>query len=441
MLSGMRCGVVFGMVLLGLPSLARAQGDHQHGQHGPATAPPEVAKSGESPTRDAHLRGPLGTSAARMGSGTGWLPDESEMRALHASAAGFNFMLHFNAFGGYNYQTGDRGDQQAFSANWIMGMAQRHVLGGDLEARVMLSLEPLTIGARGYPLLLQTGESYQGQPLVDRQHPHDLFMETALMYTRPITETVAVQVYGGPAGEPALGPVAFPHRQSAGADPLAPLGHHWQDSTHITFGVVTAGIMTRWAKLEGSWFNGREPDEGRYDFDLRPFDSYSTRVSVNPSSRWSLQASYGFLESPEELHPDVSVQRYTTSATHAMKWGEGRTWATTAALGINNPSEGDLSHGLLLESSIDLARWGISFVRYEHLLKGAEEFGIQQEGTFSVNNLVVGHVHALPHLASIEPALGVRASLNVVDENLEARYGTRVPFGVMAYLRVAPMKM
>jgi hypothetical protein len=363
------------------------------------------------------------------------------MRMFHGRLGPFALMGHFNAFGGVDYQSSPQGSGQPLSANWFMGMASTDVGGGELKVRSMLSLEPFTMPKDGYPLLLQTGESYNGQPLIDRQHPHDLFMELAAMYTRPLGSNLAVQVYGGPAAEPALGPSAFPHRQSAAADPLAPLGHHWQDSTHISYGVVTAGLLTRWAKIEGSWFNGREPDEDRYDFDLRAFDSYAGRLTVNPSPRWSLQGSYGYLASPEALAPDESVRRYTTSAMYTTPLGEGRSWATTAVVGFNQPSAGDVTHGILLESSVDLASWGITFARIEQLAKSAHDFGLIQEGTFAISSLVLGHVHALPALAAIEPAIGVRASANLVDPGLEARYGTRVPFGVMAYLRLAPTRM
>src|SRR5437773_4254134 len=183
----------------------------------------------------------------------------------------------------------------------------------------MLSLDPLTVTRRGYPLLLQSGEAFKGEPLHDAQHPHDLFMELAASYTRPVSDGVAFQVYGAPVGEPALGPAAFPHRLSASSDPLAPLGHHWQDSTHISFGVLTAGILTRKVKVEGSWFNGREPDDRRFDFDFRKLDSWSGRVSVNPTDSLSLQASYGLLETPEELEPGQSIRRATASASYNRK--------------------------------------------------------------------------------------------------------------------------
>src|SRR5213593_4131529 len=172
--------------------------------------------------------------------------------------------------------------------------------------------EPWTIGARGYPLLLQSGESYGGTPLHDRQHPHDLFMELAALYERPVGRDLGLSVYLAPVGEPAVGPVAFPHRPSAADDPLAPISHHWQDGTHITFGVVTAGVFTRDVKLEASWFNGREPDENRTDFDYagRRLDSYSGRLTVNPGPRWSFSAWYAYLKSPEGLHPDESLHRF-----------------------------------------------------------------------------------------------------------------------------------
>jgi hypothetical protein len=420
--------------------VAAAAQEHHHEEH--QHQPPEVAQPGtpaaEAAPADDEMHGPLGLPAARAGSGTAWLPDETEMRGHHGALRGFHLMLHYNLFGGFDYQGGASAASAPLSTNWVMGMAQRQVLGGELMGRAMLSLEPLTMSAEGYPLLLQTGESYRGQPLVDRQHPHDLFMETAIMYTRPIADTVALQLYGGPVGEPAVGPSAFPHRPSAAADPLAPLGHHWLDSTHITFGVVTAGVMTRAVKLEGSWFNGREPDEHRYDFDLRPFDSYAGRLSVNPDAHYSLQASYAYLNSPEALEPEISVRRYTVSASHGTRWGEGRRWASTVALGINDPSSGALTHGFLAETTLALGRLGTPFARFEHLFKEGGDFGLPAQGTVSISSLVLGYLYALPAVAALEPALGVRASGNLVDRALENRYGTRFPVGVMAYLRLAP---
>ncbi len=189
--------------------------------------------------------GPLGIPESRMGSGTSWLPDASPMHAAHMVLGDWTLMLHGKGFAQYDWQGGPRGSNQLGFVNWAMAAASRPLGGGRLELRGMLSAEPWTIGARGYPLLLQSGESYRGTPLHDRQHPHDLFMELAALYERPVGRNLGLSVYLAPVGEPAVGPVAFPHRPSAADDPLAPISHHWQDGTHITFGVVTAGVHAR----------------------------------------------------------------------------------------------------------------------------------------------------------------------------------------------------
>jgi len=203
---------------------------------------------------------PFGMPMTRMGSGTAWLPDASAMRAWHFMAGPWMLMVHGDAFLQYDHQGGPRGDDQVGSINWAMLMAMRQLAGGTLHLHGMASAEPLTIGKRGYPLLLQSGETYQGVPLHDRQHPHDLFMELSALYERPITQRLGVLVYAAPVGEPAIGPVAYMHRPSALNDPFAPLAHHWTDATHITYGVLTAALFTRNVKLEATLFNGREPD-------------------------------------------------------------------------------------------------------------------------------------------------------------------------------------
>ena len=211
----------------------------------------------------------------RDGSGTSWLPDETPMYAVHRQAGQWTLMAHGNAFLQYLYESGDRGSDQAGSINWLMGMADRPIGSGHLGFRGMISLEPWTIRGCGYPDLLATGEECRGTAIHDRQHPHDVFMELAATYDRPLSGNVRLQLYGGPVGEPALGPTAFPHRTSAMSNPLAPITHHWFDATHITYGVVTAGVYgARW-KGEASVFNGREPDETRTDFDFGALDRKS----------------------------------------------------------------------------------------------------------------------------------------------------------------------
>lgn len=413
-----------------LAARAAAAQDHAH-----------VHAGGDAETEPPASAAVLGIPMTRHGSGTAWLPDDSPMRALHARAGAWELMLHGNVFVGYDVQGSDAGADEVVSQNWLMGMASRPLAGGVVEARAMLSLEPLTLGDDGYPLLLQTGETVDGEPLVDRQHPHDLFMELAGRYTREVASGAAIEVYGGLAGEPALGPVAFPHRPSAMPDPLAPISHHWLDSTHITFGVVTAGLVTRRAKLEASWFNGREPDEGRYDLDLRGFDSYATRLSVNPGRAWSLQASYGWLESPEALEPDTSVHRVTASAIHTARLAGGH-WSTTAAWGRNIPSDGHAGDAVLVETALERAPFGTTFARAEYVLKSGHDFDLPMEDLdLPVGAVSLGHVHPVIVAGDVEAALGVRGAIGFVDEDLEARYGTRTPLGVMAFLQVQPAAM
>src|SRR3989442_8843649 len=194
--------------------------------------------------------GPLGIPETRLGSGTSWLPDASPMHASHFVLGAWSLMLHGSAFLQYDRQGGLRGDDQVALLDWAMLAASRPLAGGQLHLRGMLSSDPWGVGSAGYPLLLQTGESNEGVPLHDHQHPHDLFMELAALYERAVARNLAVSLYAAPVGEPAVGPAAFPHRPSASDDLLAPIGHHWQDGTHITFGVLTAGVFPRTTKVE-----------------------------------------------------------------------------------------------------------------------------------------------------------------------------------------------
>src|SRR5260370_40813647 len=115
-----------------------------------------------------------------------------------------------------------------------MGMVAHPLWGGDLSLGTMLSLEPAAIPGPGVPQLGQTGEFYDGVHLHDRQHPHDFFMEVALDYRRPLSSWLGFELYGGPAGEPALGPVALLHRASAPGGPFPPPPHHWQGAAQLS---------------------------------------------------------------------------------------------------------------------------------------------------------------------------------------------------------------
>src|ERR1041384_2165305 len=272
-----------------------------------------------------------------MASGTSWQPSAAPMYMQHWSKSDWLLMFHYNIFVDVNHQGGPRGATKFESANWFMPMAYHRLGPGTLQLRAMMSAEPFTFPRGGSPLLFQTGETYKGRPLIDRQHPHDLFMELSAQYTLPLGERGAWFTYLGYPGEPALGPDAFMHRASAAENPSATLSHHLQDSTHISFGVLTTGFTYRWFKLEGSIFNGREPDENRYDFDAHKWNSRSARLWFMPNRNWALQVSHGLLRSPENQEPNVDVRRTTASLQYNRKFDRGN-WASSLIWGRNHVS-------------------------------------------------------------------------------------------------------
>ncbi|MCC6551670.1 MAG: hypothetical protein IT372_01445, partial [Polyangiaceae bacterium] len=339
----------------------------------------------------------------------------------------------------------DRGDHAWTSQSWIMGLIRRSTREAEAGARVMLSAEPLTVGRSGYPLLLQTGETYGGAPLHDRQHPHDLFMEAAVIGAIQASEHIGAQLYLALAGEPALGPPAFPHRASAASDPLAPLGHHWQDATHITYGVFTAGAFTRRVKLEASWFNGREPDEDRYGLDLRVPDSFSARLTVNPSDALSVQASYGYLASPEALEPEESVHRLTASAMAGGRLGARGLWAATAVIAANVRSGDEPSTpSYLVEANLDIDGHHNVFGRAEYVRKTGRDLALppaSERLAFGVGSLALGYLHEIGPLGPVLAGLGARGAINFIPADLEPFYGTRLPVGGMVFARVRTARM
>jgi hypothetical protein len=388
------------------------------------------------------MAGPLGISHARMGSGTTWLPDSSPMHAIHTMAGDWMLMLHGVAFGFYDHQSTDRGASQLGLIDWEMIMAMRQIGTGLLHLHGMTSLEPATLGARGYPLLLQTGESYKGSPLVDRQHPHDLFMELAAMFEQPLASDLATFAYVAAVGEPALGPVAFMHRPSAQSDPFSPLGHHWQDATHISYGVATAGLYSRRWRLEGSIFNGREPDENRWNFDFGTMDSYSGRLTWNPTGRWSVAGWYGFLKSPEELQPDESTHRYGASALFSGRGWYGGEWASFLLWGANDHG-GHPENSIVLESNLEIGRLNSVFGRYEYVKKSAEELvvpGVPPEQEYNINSVVLGYLREVASIPGGTVGVGFRGSVNFIPRLLEPTYGTRTPAGFALYARIRPKR-
>jgi hypothetical protein len=387
------------------------------------------------------MAGPLGISMERAGSGTTWIPDAVILPSRHFMAGGWMIMVHGFVFGQFDWQGGPRGVSQWGSLNWAMLMADREVGGGRLTLRFMPSLDPWTVGRCGYPMLLQSGETCGGQPLVDRQHPHDFFMELGAVYERALSSNVAFLLYAAPAGEPALGPVAFMHRPSAMDEPQAPLGHHWQDATHISFGVLTAGLYTRTLRVEASAFNGHEPDERRWNFDPIRLNSYSARVTFNPTPNWSFSTGFGRLDNPERTTPPEDVRRLVASAMHGRRLGPDAQWATTLVYGRNAAEHHPASHSVLLESEAVLDRRNTVFGRAEYVQKSGHDLqvpGVDDEQIFGVGALSLGYIREVVRGRGITLGVGARGSVNVVPRDLEPAYGARFPVGGMVFLRLRP---
>ncbi|HEY6195978.1 MAG TPA: hypothetical protein VI504_13130 [Candidatus Eisenbacteria bacterium] len=373
----------------------------------------------------------------REASGTAWQPDAAEHRGLHVPHGEWTLMLHGMANLVQDHQGGPRGADKLFADNMLMAMAQRPLGAATLGLRAMLSAEPATIGKGGYPLLLQTGETADGRtPLVDRQHPHDLFMELAASLSVARGDR-SVFVYGGLPGEPALGPPAFMHRYSGMNLPAAPITHHWLDSTHISYGVLTLGAIADRLKLEGSAFRGREPDEHRWNLESPKLDSYALRISLNPTSAWALQASHGRLESPEQLEPGVDQERTTASAIHERRWEGGRCGAMLA-WGRDRNRPGRTLDAFLLEASAELHERHTLFARAERAKKD-ELFTAPDPragATFDVGALAAGYRYDFRHGPHIATGVGVQAALALVPGELREAYG-RHPTSVLVFMHGA----
>jgi len=414
----------------------------QH-QHEPQNPPPGGDVAQKHDMQHLHMSDDetMAMAAAREGSGTSWLPDETPMSAIHSEAGTWTLMAHGNAFLQYLHENGDRGSEQVASINWFMGTADRNVSSGHLGFRAMISLEPWTIRGCGYPDLLASGELCNGEAIHDRQHPHDLFMELAATYDRPFVGDVRLQIYGGPVGEPALGPTAFSHRLSAMPNPLAPITHHWFDSTHITYGIVTAGIYGKQWKAETSVFNGREPDENRTNFDFGALDSWSGRVWFLPTNRWALQISGGRLKEAETGHdggPRIDVNRVTASATYQRIFSQNSIWASTVGWGRNQGPNGGATNALLAETNLTLRDRDAFFGRFELSDKSGHDLAIESNDVFTVAKLQGGYTRYLDSWRRLKPGAGFGVSAGIVPQPLEPLYGGRVNLGVAVYLTVHP---
>ena len=384
----------------------------------------------------------LAEPMSREGSGTSWLPDSSPMYARMFMFGENMLMLHGAIFPRYTNVSTRRGDDRIDAPNWFMAMYS-HPLGDSAQfgARLMISLDPLTEGGRGYPLLFQSGETWNGEPLHDRQHPHDLFDELSFSLSQKFDYDFSGYIYFGYPGEPALGPPTFMHRPSAMDDPDAPIGHHWQDSTHVTFGVATAGLVWRDIKIEGSIFTGREPDEDRYNFDQPDFDSYSGRLSWNPTRNLALQVSYGYIKSPEAIEPQLNRHRATASFIYNLPLGHDSNWSNSFVWGQNNDTEGQgKTQSFLVESDYQRGRDTVYF-RWERVEKSGEELVLNQAADtriFPVSAYTLGYVRDLSHGNGLDIGLGTQFTINNRPDSLDRYYDDDLGYAFEFFLRIRP---
>lgn len=385
----------------------------------------------------------------QMGSGSSWQPATTPMYMWYKTAGHWLLFLHGDMKLGINAQGGPRGVAKFESSNWIMPMAFRRVGRGTLQLRGMFSLEPFTFPQGGAALLFQTGETYKGRPLVDKQHPHDLFMELSATYTVPLGERGTWFTYLGFPGEPALGPTAFMHRWSASENPAAPLSHHLQDSTHISFGVFTTGFTYRWFKLEGSLFNGREPDENRYNFEFNPWNSRSARLSFAPNDNWAMQVSYGLLKNPEALEAG-DVRRATASLSYNKRFARGN-WASSLIWGRNREyhhTPAQTLNGYVAESTVNFLDRNYVYTRLELVDKGGllsrEErlrLGIaDSHPMFRIGAYTFGAARDIWNTEKLSVAIGTDLTFYSKPDTLDSIYGDN-PTSYRFFIRLRPTRM
>lgn len=379
------------------------------------------------------------------GSGTGVEPDSTPTPMWMWMRGHWMSMFHANAFVTAEQQTSPRGGDKVFSTNWFMPMAQRLAGPGRLTLRSMFSLEPATVTDRRYPLLFQEGETAYGLLITDGQHPHNFFMELAALYDLPLSRNTLLSFYAAPVGDPALGPVAYPHRASAAEDPVAALGHHQEDSTHIADDVFTMGLAQGMVRIEASGFHGREPDEHRWQINQGAIDSWAMRATAQPGRNWSGQISYGRLTSPEALFPEEDQARTTASLQYNRPFSNGNLaaialWGRTRSI-PDNAKE----NSYLAEATLRFAGRNAVWTRMENagrsnlLLIGEHPLppGFIEAPLTHVQAYTFGYDRDISHAAHIATALGAQATTYGVGAPLRPVYGSD-PVGVNVFLRFRP---
>jgi hypothetical protein len=436
---GFLCVLAFSMFAGPLP----AQNTGHDMQNMPGMSSAAETASPTSPAMKMESASFIQATQMHAGSGTDVEPNSTPFEMWMAAKGRWTFMFHGVAFLNNIQQSGPRGADRFFSTNWFMPMAQRKFGQSTLTLRAMLSLEPATIAERRYPELFQQGETAFGLPIVDGQHPHNFFMELAAIYDHKLGESTLLSFYAAPMGDPALGPPAYPHRESAAEDPLATLGHHLEDSTHIAADVITLGLTYRSFRIEASGFHGREPGENRWSVNSGKIDSWSARATANLFQNWSGQFSIGQLHSPEALAPSADIRRMTASVIYNRPLNKGN-WASMLLWGRNQSlQDGNVGNGYLFESTLKFLNRNAVWVRVENvdrtneLLLGEnpEPAGFSERYFARVQSYTAGYDRELVHIPNLSAALGGQLEWYGVPAVLKPIYGAH-PLGGVIFLRV-----
>ena len=389
-------------------------------------------------------------SVGFLSSGTSVQPKTTSEFApmIHTSLGNWTLMVHANGFLLDTQQNGTRGADKLFSTNWLMPMISRDFGRQTITFRTMLSLEPATVTNRRYPQLFQSGETAYGLPIVDGQHPHDLFMELTGRYDFRLSERSRLFLYGGPVGDPALGPTAYPHRASASENPVSALGHHQEDSTHVSDSVITLGFVQGPIQLEASTFHGREPDENRWNIDKGKPDSFASRLTISLGSKLSGQFSIGRINNREALEPNLDTLRTTASIHHNARFSGGHI-SSSLIWGRNKDLAGHgarIFNSYTAESTVNFFNRNWAWTRIENvdrdrtLLAGETPAALQveEDPIGRVQAYTLGYERDLPIGPSfLNVGLGIQATVYGVASQLKSVYGSH-PSAFTFFLHLRP---
>ena len=367
-----------------------------------------------------------------------------------------DWIFGVNAFASlvFDHQGGKRGKSDVYSENYLSLTAIKPFSQSVLVLNSRFSLEPFTIGKRGYPLLLQVGGTANNKTfLVDAQHPHDLFSELSMNYIIKLNEDSNFNIYLGLPGAPALGPTGIQVCNIDLAVPESPLLHEALYSTEISYGVVTAGYNWRNITLEGSIFNGRETDKNHFIIHKPKLDSFCGRLTTIFPYNLSAQISYGFLNSPEIVEPEINKKRLVVSLGWFKEF-EDSYLQTMFGFAQNKHIPGNTTKGLIAEFLYNFKRNHSLFLRGE-LLETDELFHDEHghshnqdnfnhchkhdvnckrkngleidrelfDKIFNVGRISSGYLYKFPPMDHIRFGLGCSGNISIIPEKLKPIYG------------------